>query len=220
MEQRLLHTTAPFPQSSEGFMHCVCTVLYSSSNRQLLELKPGEIPDWDTSLDSNGKLKVGIVSISYYYCTEIGTQVFIWKVSAELSAASAGDLGQASAAHTLNCFITWLFASVWGKSSAAKSVDGMDDWGGTSSLLKIHWEAINVFPSPLLWVTAVLQTPHCLWACFGEALGRLSCAQPHKKSEPITPALRILHSLWLQLNFMFLFPELKLGWSSASTAFA
>lgn len=127
---------------------------------------------------------------------------------------------QVSAAHTLNCFVTWLSASVWGKSSAAKSVDGTDDWDGTSSLLKIHWEAnVNMLPSPVRWVAAELQTPPCLWAGIGEALGRLSCEQHHKNSEqnnypcPTDPAQSVT-----KLNFMFLFPELKLGWSSASTA--
>lgn len=178
----------------------------------------GEISHWDASLDSSGRLKLGIVSTS--------VQKLASKSSLErclqncLLLVQGIWVFQASAAHPLNCFITWLFASVWGKSSAAKSVDGTDDWDGTSSLLKIHWEAnVNVLPSPLLWVIAVLQTPHCLWACFGEALGRLSCGEPHKKSQHNYPCPKDLHNLWLQLHFMFLFPELKLHWSSASTAF-
>lgn len=77
-------------------MHCACTAAG--------EAAPGTEAwgntDWDTSLDSSGKLKVGIVSISYRYCPGIGTQEFIWKVLPDLSAASAGDLGVSSLSST------------------------------------------------------------------------------------------------------------------------
>lgn len=66
-------------------MCCVSTAVYSSRNRQLLELKPvgkyqigtTACPYTNISSNSNGKLKAGIVSTSYYYCAEIGTQEFI-----------------------------------------------------------------------------------------------------------------------------------------------
>lgn len=107
---------------------------------------------------------------------------------------------QVSAAHALNCLVTWLSASVWGKSSAAKSVDGMDDWDGTSSLLKIHWEAnVNMLPpSPVRWVAAVLQTPPACELVLGKHLeGSVVNNIIKIQNKIITPALQILHNLWL-----------------------
>lgn len=104
MEQRLSDSTAPPPQSSGG--------LYAMFVQQQEQAAPetetyGETsigttacPYTNISLDSTSKLKAGIVSISYCYCTEIGTQELMWKVSAELSAASAGDLSFSSLSST------------------------------------------------------------------------------------------------------------------------
>lgn len=217
MEQRLLHTAAPSPQSSGGFLHCVCTAAGSSWNWSLGKYQI-ETPLWILMASS----KLGLSAFLIIVQKLAPKSSLVRCLQTCLLLVQGIWVFQASAAHTFNCFITWLFASVWGKSSAAKSVDGTDDWDGTSSLLKIHWEAnVNMLPFPLVWVTAVLQTPHCLWACFGEALGGSAVDNLIKsQNKTITPVLRILHSLWLQLNFMFVFPELKLGWSCAFTAFA
>lgn len=74
MQQRLFYTLQHLPLRVQGVL---CIVSIQQEQAAPGTEAYGEISDWDTSLDSNGKLKVGIVSISYSYCTEIGTQEFI-----------------------------------------------------------------------------------------------------------------------------------------------
>lgn len=151
-------------------MHCVCTAAGKGSS-------------WNWSL---GKYQTGTPLWIPVANSKLGLSAFLTVIVQKLAPDSSFErclqnclllvqgiwVFQASAAHTLNGFITWLFASVWGKSSAAKSVDGTDDWDGTSSLLKIHWEAnVNMLPSPFCGSLLHCKPPTACELVLGKHLG-------------------------------------------------